>query len=385
MGARALRHPQRRHRRPRRSRQDDARRRDALAVRSVPREPGRRRARHGHRRPGAREGDHDPRQEHGRPLPRDEDQHRRHAGPCGLRRRGRARADDGRRRPPAGRRQRRPSAPDPVRAAQGARVAAAGDPRRQQGRPAGRADRRGRRTRCTSSSSTSTPTRAQIEFPIVYSNARAGPRRPRRRRARRRSPAALRRDRLAHPRSRPTTRAIPLQALVTNLDASPYVGRLALCRVVQGTIKRAQQVAWCRADGTIEKAKVTELYVTDALDRVEAEEAGPGEIIAVAGIPEVTIGETLADPDDPRPLPVFTVDEPSLSMTVGINTSPLAGREGDKVTATQRRGAAARRARRQRRRCGWSRPSGRTPGKCRAAASSSSRCWSSRCAARASS
>ena len=112
------------------------------------------------------------------------------------------------------------------------------------------------------------------------------------------------------------------------------MGRLALCRVVQGTIRRAQQVAWCRADGTIERAKVTELYVTEALDRVEAEEAGPGEIIAVAGIPEVTIGETLADPDDPRPLPVFTVDEPSLSMTVGINTSPLAGREGDKVTAS---------------------------------------------------
>ena len=89
---------------------------------------------------------------------------------------------------------------------------------------------------------------------------------------------------------------------------------------------------------------MTELYVTEALDRVEAEEAGPGEIIAVAGIPEVTIGETLADPDDPRPLPVITVDEPSLSMTVGINTSPLAGREGDKVTASQRRGAAARRS-----------------------------------------
>ena len=103
----------------------------------------------------------------------------------------------------------------------------------------------------------------------------------------------------------------------------------------QGTIRRAQQVAWCRADGTIERAKVTELYVSEALDRVEAEEAGPGEIIAVAGIPEVMIGETLADPHDPRPLPVITVDEPSLSMTVGINTSPLAGREGDKVTARQ--------------------------------------------------
>jgi GTP-binding protein len=125
----------------------------------------------------------------------------------------------------------------------------------------------------------------------------------------------------------------PLQALVTNLDASPYVGRLALCRVRNGMIRRGQAVAWCRADGTIEQAKVGELYVTEVLERVDAEEAGPGEIIAVAGIPEVTIGETLADPDDPRPLPVTRVDEPSLSMTMGINASPLSGRDGDKVTA----------------------------------------------------
>jgi GTP-binding protein len=93
-------------------------------------------------------------------------------------------------------------------------------------------------------------------------------------------------------------------------------------------------VAWCRADGTIERAKITELYVTEALERVEAEEAGPGEIIAVAGLPDVTIGETLADPGDPRPLPVISVDEPSLSMTIGINTSPLAGLSGDKLTAS---------------------------------------------------
>src|SRR5207237_10329291 len=106
-------------------------------------------------------------------------------------------------------------------------------------------------------------------------------------------------------------------------------------RVMQGTIRRAQAVAWCRADGTIERARVTELYVTEALDRVEAETAGPGEIIAVAGIPEVTIGETLADPGDPRPLPVITVDEPSLSVTIGINTAPLAGQDGDKLTARQ--------------------------------------------------
>ncbi len=125
----------------------------------------------------------------------------------------------------------------------------------------------------------------------------------------------------------------PLQALVTNLDASPYVGRLALCRVRHGHIRKGQIVAWCRTDGGIEKVKITELYVTDALDRVDAEEAGPGEIIAVAGIPEITIGETLADADDPRALPVVSVDEPSLSMTIGINTSPLSGTDGDKVTA----------------------------------------------------
>ena len=126
----------------------------------------------------------------------------------------------------------------------------------------------------------------------------------------------------------------PLQALVTNLDASPYVGRLALLRVLHGTIRKGEQVAWCRADGTIEKAQVTELYVTEALDRVPADEAGPGEIVALAGLAEVTIGETIADADDPRPLPVSTVDEPSLAMTLGINTSPLAGTEGDKVTAS---------------------------------------------------
>ena len=127
----------------------------------------------------------------------------------------------------------------------------------------------------------------------------------------------------------------------------------------------------------IERAKVTELYVTEALDRVDAEEAGPGEIIAVAGIPEVTIGETLADPDDPRPLPVIDVDEPSLSMTIGINTSPLAGQDGDKADrdAWSRRGST--RSSSATSRCASSRPSGPTPGRCRAAASSSSRCSSS--------
>ncbi|HEY0517317.1 MAG TPA: translational GTPase TypA [Solirubrobacteraceae bacterium] len=127
----------------------------------------------------------------------------------------------------------------------------------------------------------------------------------------------------------------PLQALVTNLDASPYVGRLAICRVRHGSIRKGQQIAWCRANGSIQKAQVAELYVTEALERVDAAEAGPGEIIAVAGIAEVTIGETLADPGDPRPLPVITVDEPAMSITIGVNTSPLAGKEGEKLTARQ--------------------------------------------------
>ena len=175
----------------------------------------------------------------------------------------------------------------------------------------------------------------QIEFPIVYCNAKAG------RASLDSDPEALEPDLrplldlvLDAFQRRGYEAGYPLQALVTNLDASPYVGRLALCRIANGTVRRGQQVAWCRATGSIEPAKVTELYVTEALERVEAEEAGPGEIIAVAGLPDVTIGETLADPDDPRPLPVIAVDEPSLSMTIGINTSPLAGLSGDKLTAS---------------------------------------------------
>ncbi len=183
----------------------------------------------------------------------------------------------------------------------------------------------------------------QIEFPIVYTNAKVGR-------------ASLHYDangaggdsipedatlaplldllleRIPPPMYDPEH---PLQALVTNLDASPYVGRLAICRVRHGTIKKGQQIAWCRADGTIKRAQVAELYVTDALERVDAPEAGPGEIIAVAGIAEVTIGETLADPDDPRPLPVIMVDEPAMSITIGANTSPLAGKDGSKLTARQ--------------------------------------------------
>jgi len=175
-------------------------------------------------------------------------------------------------------------------------------------------------------------TEVQIEFPIVYCNAKAGR-------------ASLRadeqgtdleplfeaiRDHIPAPSYDPDH---PLQALVTNLDASPYVGRLAICRAIHGTLRRGQQVAWCRHDGTVQNVRISELYVTEGLERIDAAEIGPGDIFAVAGLDEVTIGETLADPDDPRPLPVLTVDEPSLSMTIGINTSPLAGRDGKKLTA----------------------------------------------------
>jgi GTP-binding protein len=125
----------------------------------------------------------------------------------------------------------------------------------------------------------------------------------------------------------------PLQARVTNLDADPYVGRVALCRVHQGTIRKGQTVAWCRRDGEIEPVRVSELYVTEGLARMDADEAGPGEIIALAGIPGITIGETIADLEDPRPLPVIAVEEPALGMTVGVNSSPLAGRSGSRLTA----------------------------------------------------
>ncbi len=125
----------------------------------------------------------------------------------------------------------------------------------------------------------------------------------------------------------------PLQAWVTNLDANQYVGRLALCRVIEGTIEKGKQVAWCRLDGTIQRTKVAELFLTEQLTRVPVDSAGPGDLVAVAGIEEITIGETLADADNPIPLPRITVDEPALSMTIGINTSPLAGKDGSKMTA----------------------------------------------------
>ena len=182
-------------------------------------------------------------------------------------------------------------------------------------------------------------TAEQIEFPIVYACARAG-----RASLKRPGNGAMPAEEDLQPLFETILSAIPaptfdddapLQAHVTNLDASPYLGRLALCRVHNGTIRKGQQAAWCRADGTVERVKITELLLTRALDRFPAESAGPGDIIAIAGIPEITIGETLADPDDPRPLPVITIDEPSISMTIGINTAPLAGESGKKLTARQ--------------------------------------------------
>ena len=175
---------------------------------------------------------------------------------------------------------------------------------------------------------------SQIDFPIVYTNAKAGqasldPSEP----GTSLKPLLdLLIEHVPAPQYEPD---MPLQAHVTNLDASPYVGRIAICRVRQGTIRRGETVAWSRHDGSLERVRVTELYVTESLDRVDAAEAAAGEIISVAGIPEITIGDTLTDAEDPRPLPVISVDEPSLSVTIGINSSPLAGQDGTYLTASQ--------------------------------------------------
>jgi len=181
-------------------------------------------------------------------------------------------------------------------------------------------------------------TEEQIDFPIVYASARAG-------RASLNRPADgvlpdsenleplfdVIRDTIPAPKYDPSA---PLQAHVTNLDASSYLGRIALCRIHNGTLKRGQQVAWIKHDGSVERVKITELLLTEALERKQADEAGPGDIAAIAGIADIMIGDTLADPIDPKPLPLITVDEPAISMTLGTNTSPLSGRErGTKVTA----------------------------------------------------
>ena len=177
-------------------------------------------------------------------------------------------------------------------------------------------------------------TENQIEFPIVYASAREGW-------------AALESDArggdlsplfetliewIPAPSGDPEA---PLQARVTNLDASPYHGRLAVCRVHAGTIRRGAEVSWCRRDSSVRRARIAELFVTDGLERVAAEAASAGEIVVVAGIEEVTIGETIAALEEPRALPLLAVDEPALAMTIGVNTSPLAGRSGQRLAGRQ--------------------------------------------------
>jgi GTP-binding protein len=173
---------------------------------------------------------------------------------------------------------------------------------------------------------------AQIEFPIVYTNAKAG--------WAALEPGAEGADLrplldllLSYVPAPAYEEGHPLQALVTNLDASPYVGRLALCRVHNGSLKKGAAVAWCRRDGSVERVSVSQLYLNEGLRRVDADEAGPGEIVAIAGIPEITIGETVADLEDPRPLPLIAVDHPAIGVTIGINSSPLAGQSGSRLTA----------------------------------------------------
>ena len=177
-------------------------------------------------------------------------------------------------------------------------------------------------------------TEDQIEFPIVYVDARAGT-------------ATLDPDQpgtdlapffdvvLSHVPPPTYDAEAPLRVHVTNLDSSPYIGRIAVCRVASGTLRRGAAVAWCRTDGSVHPARIGTITVTEALEQIDVEAAGPGEIIYVSGIENVTIGETLADPEDPRPLPVITVDEPTLAMAIGVNTSPMAGAAGDKLTARQ--------------------------------------------------
>ena len=174
----------------------------------------------------------------------------------------------------------------------------------------------------------------QIDFPIIYTDARTG--------TATLDPEIPGND--LNPFFKVLLQSVPppagdqnasLQVHVTNLDASPYLGRLAVCRVISGVLRENSIVAWCRTDGSIEQAKIATITLTEALSQVEVEEAGPGEIAYVSGIVDVTIGETFTDLENPHPLPVISVDEPTLSMSIGVNTSPVAGNDGDKITARQ--------------------------------------------------
>jgi GTP-binding protein len=179
----------------------------------------------------------------------------------------------------------------------------------------------------------------QIEFPIVYASAKAG-RSSINRPGNGEMPDNENLDSLFEVIFNTIPAPVyhegaPLQAHVTNLDSSPYLGRLALCRIREGVIKKGESVMWMKTDGTSERVKISELLITDGLERVPALEAGPGDIVAIAGIETITLGETLADLEKPHALPLIIVDEPSISMTIGINTSPIAGQEGKLLTARQ--------------------------------------------------
>ena len=306
-------------------------------------------------------------------------QHRRHARARRLRRRGRARPDDGRRRAAPRRRHRRARCPRPAsccasRSRPTCRcVVVINKVDRPDARPAEVLDA------VYELFIDLGATEHQIEFPVIYCNARTGQ-------------AALTPDEVpdapgpqgrssscwwSTSRRRRTTEGHPFQAQVANLDASPYVGRLAICRVHQGWVRKGQTVAWCRADGAMQTGAHRRALPDRGppARRRRPRGAGPGDIIAVAGIPEIMIGDTLADPDDPRPLPRMTVDEPAISMTIGINTSPLAGREGQQAHRPPGQGPPRRRARRQRVACGCCPPTAPTPGRSRAAASSRWPSW----------
>jgi GTP-binding protein len=179
----------------------------------------------------------------------------------------------------------------------------------------------------------------QIEFPIIYASAKAG-RASLNRPGNGEMPDLENLDSLFDVIFKTIPAPVyhegaPLQAHVTNLDSSPYLGRLALCRIREGVIKKGENVMWMKNDGTSERVKIAELLITNGLERISALEAGPGDIVAIAGIETITLGETLADLEKPHALPLIIVDEPSISMTIGINTSPIAGQVGKLLTARQ--------------------------------------------------
>src|SRR6266702_1643206 len=292
-----------RHHRARRPRQNHPGRRHAAPVRDLPGERGRCRARHGLQRPRARARHHDSGQKYGSLLPRQQDQYRRHPWPRRLRRRSRARAEDGRRRRSPRRRVRRPAAADALRALEGARSQA--DPDADED---------------------------MLDFPVLYTNGKVG---------------TATKD-LATPgtdlqplfeqiiQTIPTAKGDPdgpVQILVTNLDYSDYLGRLAIARVFNGTMRTGQEYNVARVDGSFSKHKITKLFSFSGLKRTDIEETQIGDIVAIAGIPGITIGESFCDVEDPQPLPPIKIDEPTIAIQFNVNNSPFAGREGKWVTS----------------------------------------------------